>query len=340
MSEVGADGVADDGRLGFDPTDAMSETKALQTQERAQGQPDVVALRFGRPRAAPLHLGALLDLSVIVLDREAPLLVLLAGHLAHRQLARGPVPNVAVWGDYLEYLDQPVADQPDHRPARRDFRPAQGPLPLAVLVHQAVGLQPGQPRPAQLAQQLQVVQAGVPAVEGHQARAEAALVGRPDHGLEVVVLGEALRLVEDAVVTGDVPVAVGPQQGDQVDALDDPVVLARPVAADQLDELSVGLVQHAIIDDQDASGQIDLSPGLLPEGFRVGLEAVQQPGEGVVGGGLGATRLDAGGFRGAGRLGRGDQEVDVVFRLHAGRVHASKATNLSPRAQAQTPSTA
>src|SRR5438874_1667047 len=108
MSEVGTDGVADDGRLGLQPADAVSEAVGLQAQEGAQGQPDVVALCHGRPRAAPLHLGALLDPSVIVLDREAPLLVLLARHLAHRQLARGPVRNVAVWGDYLEYLHQTV----------------------------------------------------------------------------------------------------------------------------------------------------------------------------------------------------------------------------------------
>src|SRR5262245_10627511 len=209
MSEVGADSVADDGRLGLDPTDAMNEAVTLQAQEGAQGQPDVVALRPGAACLAPLHLGALLDPPVIALDRPAILRVLLPLKVGHRQVAGGPVRNVAVWGDYLEYLHQPVPDQPDLRPARADVRAAQGPLALPVLVDQAVGLQPRQPGPAQLAQQLEVLQAGIPAVEGHQARLEAAPVGRRDHGAEVVVLGEPLRLVEDAVVTGDVPVAVG-----------------------------------------------------------------------------------------------------------------------------------
>ena len=45
MSEVGTDGIADDGRLGFEPANAMIESVDLQPQERPQRQPDVVALR-------------------------------------------------------------------------------------------------------------------------------------------------------------------------------------------------------------------------------------------------------------------------------------------------------
>src|SRR5215211_2012879 len=113
MSEVGADGVADDGRLGLNPTDAMKEAVALQAQERPQRQPDVVALRLARACLAPLHLDALFDPPVIALDRPAVLAVLLPAHLAHGQIAGRPVRNVAVGGDYLEYLDQAVALQPD-----------------------------------------------------------------------------------------------------------------------------------------------------------------------------------------------------------------------------------
>src|SRR4051812_37214331 len=101
MSEVGTDGLADDGRLGFDPADAMSEAVGLQPQERAQSRPDVVAPRPPRARLAPLPLDALLDAAVIMLDRPAVLAVLLASHLGHRQVAGGPVANAAVWGDCL-----------------------------------------------------------------------------------------------------------------------------------------------------------------------------------------------------------------------------------------------
>src|SRR5260370_15876606 len=114
MSEVGTDGIADDGRLGLEPTDAMSEAVELQSQESTQGQTDVVALRLARPRGTALHLRALFDPPMIGLYRPAVLRVLLPSHLRHRQFARGPVGNVAVWGDYLVHLDQTVTDQPDY----------------------------------------------------------------------------------------------------------------------------------------------------------------------------------------------------------------------------------
>jgi hypothetical protein len=59
--EVGSDGAPNDGRLGFDPTDAPAEAMGLEPQERAQGQPDVVPLGFGLSALAPLDPGALLN---------------------------------------------------------------------------------------------------------------------------------------------------------------------------------------------------------------------------------------------------------------------------------------
>src|SRR2546421_487200 len=78
-------------------------------------------------------------------------------------------------------------------------------------------------------------------------------------------------------------VPVAPQQGDEVDALDDAVMLARPVALDQVDAPRVGLVQHGVIQDQNAGTQDYLGLRLAPEGVGIGFEAMQQPREGVVG---------------------------------------------------------
>src|SRR5436305_9135302 len=103
MSQVGPDCVADYGRLGFQPTDPMREAVELQPQERTQRQGDVVALRLPRPRLAPLHLGTLLDPAVVVLNGPAVLRVLLPRQVGQRQVTAGPVGNVAVWGDDLEY---------------------------------------------------------------------------------------------------------------------------------------------------------------------------------------------------------------------------------------------
>src|SRR4051794_27539796 len=98
MSEVGADGVADDGRLGLGPTDAVSEAVGLRAQEGPRRQPDVVALRLRGSRAAALHPGALLYAPAVALDRPAALRALRPSQVRHRQPAGGPVRNVAVWG--------------------------------------------------------------------------------------------------------------------------------------------------------------------------------------------------------------------------------------------------
>jgi hypothetical protein len=62
----------------------------------------------------------------------------------------------------------------------------------------------------------------------------------------VVVLGLAVGLAEDAVIDRDLAVAVGPQQGDQVDAQDDVVVLAGPVAGNEVEVLGVLLVESSM----------------------------------------------------------------------------------------------
>ena len=61
------------------------------------------------------------------------------------------------------------------------------------------------------------------------------------------------------------PVAVRPQERNQVDAAHHRVVLARPVAHNQLDLLRIGLVQGRVVYDKDASGQADLSARLRPQ---------------------------------------------------------------------------
>jgi hypothetical protein len=276
-------------------------------------QADVVPLRPRGADLGPLHVAALLQRPVIRLDGPASLGQPEQLQLAHRHVAGRPVFNVPVSGDDLEDLDRPVALQPDHRAARRDRRLADRDEPAAVGVDPAVGLQLRQPPPAEGADQLQVVQAAVPAVEGDALRREAPGARRGEHGAEVVVLRQPIRLlVVDPIVAGGLAVAVGPEQGDEVDAPDDPLMLARPVAGDEGDLVGVGLVQGRVIDDQDAArlphGGLDLGP----EGRGVGLEPVQQPGEGVVRRRPRSVGLHGGGLGAGGGARAGDQEVDVV----------------------------
>jgi len=147
--------------------------------------------------------------------------------------------------------------------------------------------------------------------------------GHQQHLPEVVILGLAVGLAIDPVVAGDLAVAVGPQQGDQVDAADDLLVLARPVVGDQVDLAGVQLVVGAVVDDEHALVLLDQRLGLVPEGPGVGFLPVQQPRERVVGRGEVRLGLHARGLRTTDDLGGGDQELDVILVGTARGAHSS-----------------
>jgi hypothetical protein len=108
-----------------------------------------------------------------------------------------------------------------------------------------------------------------------------------------------------------VAVTVGPQQGGQVDAADDGVVLAGPVAGDQVDRLGVGLVQGRIVKDQQTAPAVDQRVSLPPQDLGVGLQAEQEPRERVMGRRVESLGLHLGGLRAGEELGAGDDEVDL-----------------------------
>ena len=93
------------------------------------------------------------------------------------------------------------------------------------------------------------------------------------------------------------------------------------MAADQPHVLGVRLVEDRVVEDQDAVGLADQRPDLVPEGFGVGFEPVQQAGEGVVGGGVGRWGCTRAASVAVHDLGRRQQELDVVLRRTPRRVH-------------------
>ena len=129
----------------------------------------------------------------------------------------------------------------------------------------------------------------------------------------MIVFGQIVPgLVVKPVVHRHVAVALGPQQRDQVDALDHRVMLARPVPLDQRDFLSIRFVQRRIIDHQHPTVPLNLSGGFPPERRGIRFQAVQQPGEGIMGRHRAPLRLHPRRFGRAAHLRRGNQKVDVI----------------------------
>ena len=144
-----------------------------------------------------------------------------------------------------------------------------------------------------------------------------------EHRPEVVVLRQSVtRLVKDAVIDGDVAVAVRPQQRNQVDAAHHRVMLARPVAHHQLHLPGVGLVQSRVVYDKDASAQADLAARLSPQRRGVRFQPMEQTGESIMSRGLLLVALYFRRLGGADGARRGNHEVDVIVVGTLRRIHA------------------
>ncbi len=139
-----------------------------------------------------------------------------------------------------------------------------------------MSVQVSQPRPGQQAHQRQVLQAGIPAIDGEQARLKPAC-RRLHHRPDVVVLGQpVVCFVVDAEVTGQVGIPISPQHPDQIDTHDDTLLVARPMVRDQLNRPAPRRVQRRVVDHQAARGHRHTRANLFPHGSAIHTTPVQQ----------------------------------------------------------------
>ena len=129
-------------------------------------------------------------------------------------------------------------------------------------------------------------------------------------------------VVVEAIVKGDGVTPISPEQSDQIDARDYMMVLARPVTMDQLDVLGIRFVECRIIDDE-AIMKGDMLLGLVPERSGIGVESVEQTGQGLMGSASWVVGLDASGFGAGEDQRRSKQEVDVIEVGDFGLVHCT-----------------
>ena len=101
------------------------------------------------------------------------------------------------------------------------------------------------------------------------------------------------------------------------------MVLARPVTMDQLDVLGIRFVECRIIDDEEAIMKGDMFLGLVPERSGIGVESVEQTGQGIMGSASWVVGLDASGFGAGEDQRRSNQEVDVIEFGDFGLVHCT-----------------
>ena len=322
IQEIGTHGISYDLPPEFPVAQPELDALDLQTNEGANGHADVDALDIGSTCLTAFHTAFLLQSAVVVLDAEADAAQLLALRLLHLQVVGHPVPHVRIFGDRLKHADEAELAKMDVEGDALLKQQLSGlDVEVSVQTDDAIGGQSGQEGPPHLPDTLEVLDGGVPGIEQHAGWLEAPFLGLLQHLSEVIVLGLAIGgLVVDAVVHRDEPLAIGPEQGDEVDALHDLLVLARPVPAHQLDLGAIGLVQGRVIQDEAAGRAVHQGLNILPESAAVGGLAQQQASPAVMSclGGRAARRL-----RHRRPLGLRNQPLHVVFSSESGVRHAA-----------------
>jgi hypothetical protein len=118
-----------------------------------------------------------------------------------------------------------------------------------------------------------------------------------------------------------------------VDALNNAMMFARPVAMHQGNLAGIVFVQRGIVNDQQPARAVDKQLGLLPEPRRIWLKPLKKSVHGIMRGPMRRVRLHTGGFATRDHVRCGDQEIDVIEISHFGHIHARMIANNPSTAQ-------
>ena len=134
--------------------------------------------------------------------------------------------------------------------------------------------------------------------------------------------------IKDAVVNRNDSNAVGPEQSNQVDSIDDFFLLARPMPVNKGVKVGIRFLKRRVIKNKDAALQINLRSGFRPERFGIGFESGKQASKSVVRGSVFALRLNTFGFGGGHIARRGDDKVNIIFVSYFWRIHSLFLSNI------------
>jgi len=165
MSQVNTNGRANNVELAVENGQASAPALVFQAQVGPQRQADVVALRPLQAKLPTLNTRELLDRPMIHFHPPSAVSQEVALRFGHTQAIGSPGVRLAVWVNRPKYLDHAIAAQVYLHTAFRNIQIAHRLLLACFQTHLSIALEPRQPFPAEVAHQLQVLQAAVPTVE-------------------------------------------------------------------------------------------------------------------------------------------------------------------------------
>ncbi len=179
--------------------------------------------------------------------------------LGYLNLRTRPMFRAAVRGNNPKHFYKPETFEPNHSSDIRNLDARYRLQTSPLWIDLPIGFQACQKMPAEGAHQLQVRNGRILTVETNHSGSKAAFVRFDQHLRKMVVLGFSIRIfIKNAVISRHCPVAVRPEQSNQIDAGDDFFLLARPMAIHERVKFLIGFFKRRIIENQNAARQIDL----------------------------------------------------------------------------------
>src|SRR5579859_3664564 len=146
MSEIEADGLANDLGFGLKPRDAVMNMPILKTDKGTDCQTDVVALGNFEAELTILNASELLQTAMMGFNRPGVLSGSFALQRSHGQQRSCHLFRVAVWVNCPEHLDQAVATQVDNRSLWRNSQFSDSHRLLGARIDLPIAFQARQPR--------------------------------------------------------------------------------------------------------------------------------------------------------------------------------------------------
>lgn len=204
-----------------------------------------------------------------------------------------------------------------HIDVRKRLRPAR------LKAYLTVALETRQPIPAQISDELAIRQSASPTVESHDGWRKATRLRCPDYCLDMVGFTQSIRcLVVQPKITRQTAIVVRPDPADQIDAVHDLMMFARPVTTDQRHLAGIRLVQRRVIHNQQAHRHLDAPPHFLSQRRPVRRQCLPPARVGIMRGPRRPVRMCSRCCRRAKHLLSRYRKVDIVVCVAFGRVHA------------------
>jgi hypothetical protein len=305
------------------PTYFRPIVMTFNSQEGSQTQQNMIQARLPATSLRALDQTKLFDSAMILLNSIGLFGEIFALCLRHFSNRSCPMFRAAVLVNCPKHSNQSESLQPENssRSGNENFRDWLE--SFFIRVHFSIRFQPGQKMPANRAHQFQIFNRRIPAIKTNKSWFKSAIMSLQKHFRKMIVFGFSVGLfIKDSIISWNCPLAISPEQRDQIDAPNYRLMLSRLMPRSQSIMFGKRFIQSRIIQNQNACFFINLCFSFLPERFCIRFKSRQKPSKSIMCRSVPALWLHTSGFCRGQLFGRSNDKLNVIFFSAFRRIHA------------------